>query len=185
MPASAEHEGDAVEALKQQIVELLPRLRAFALALARSAEAADDLVQGTCERALRGLAGYRPDSRLDSWLFRILHNLWIDGHRRRRPQVDLDEPGLEALLGGEDGRTTTEARSSLAATARAIESLPEEQRAVLALVCVEDLSYRETAEVLGIPIGTVMSRLSRARRSLAAALRHEEDRPGAAGATGR
>lgn len=174
-----------MEALKQQIVELLPRLRAFALALARNGEAADDLVQGACERALRGLASYRPDSRLDSWLFRILHNLWIDGHRRRRPQVALDEPGLEAALGGEDGRATTEARSTLAATARAIESLAEEQRAVLALVCVQDLSYRETAEVLGIPIGTVMSRLSRARRILAGAVLDEEDRPGTAGIVGR
>jgi len=176
-------QGAGVEAVKLEMVALLPRLRAFALALTRSGEAADDLVQGACERALRGLDGYRAGTRLDSWLFRILHNLWIDGHRRRRPEVPLDEPGLEAALAGEDGRASLEARSTLAATRRAIALLPEEQRAVLVLVCVEDLSYRETAAVLGIPIGTVMSRLSRARQALSAAVL-EESRDGAAGAAG-
>ncbi len=171
-----------MEAVQQQIVALLPRLRAFALALARDGTAADDLVQGCCERALRGLASYQPDSRLDSWLFRILHNLWIDSHRRRRPQVPLDEPGLEAALAGEDGRVTLEARSTMAATRRAIASLPEEQRAVLALVCIEELSYREAAEVLDIPIGTVMSRLSRARRSLAEQVSVDSVGQGRAGA---
>lgn len=175
-----------MDPLRQEIVGLLPRLRAFALALARSAEHADDLVQGACERALRGLASYRPDSRLDSWMFRILHNLWVDGYRRRRPQVELDVPGLEASLVGEDGRVTAERRAELAATARAISDLPEEQRAVLVLVCVEELSYREAAEVLSIPIGTVMSRLSRARRSLSESVRPAvektvEERPGRAG----
>lgn len=170
------------DGFRREIVALLPRLRAFALSLTRNRDAADDLVQGACEKALAGQATFRPDGRLDSWLFRILHNLWIDGHRRRRPQETLDEPGLAEALAGEDPRPALESRSLLAATRQAIAALPEEQRAVLVLVCVEELSYREAAEVLGVPLGTIMSRLSRARRALAERVLDQDAAPGAAGA---
>ncbi len=152
-----------------EIVAMLPRLRSFALSLARRRDEADDLVQAACERAFGAIDTWQPGTRLDAWMFRILRNLWIDRHRRRRDETSLDdEAGLS--VAGEDGRHTVEVRSTMAAVRAAIDRLPEEQREVLMLVCVEDLSYRDAAEVLEVPIGTVMSRLSRARRALAAAL---------------
>src|SRR5687767_12108408 len=90
-----------------QIAAMLPRLRRFARGLARSAEEADDLVQGACERALRSIDSWQPGSRLDSWMFRILHNLWIDTLRRKRIDSDIDLPDRDVQ--GEDGRRTTEA----------------------------------------------------------------------------
>lgn len=169
-------------ATRDGIAGMLPRLRAFARSLARNPDAADDLVQTTCERALRAASTFKPGTRLDSWLFRIMHNAWIDGHRKasHQPQADLDMSEIAV----EDGRRTTEARLMLTGVRQAIGRLPEDQRAVLVLVCVEDLSYRETAAVLGIPIGTVMSRLARARAALIASM--ESERPAAtAGRQGR
>lgn len=151
--------------IRPAMVALLPRLRAFAHALARSGDGADDLVQATCEKALRAVDSWTPGTRLDSWMFRIMQNHWIDTTRRERPQVPLDTAlALEAV--GEDGRRITEAKLTLGSVGRAIEAMPEDQRAVLVLVCVEDLSYREAADVLDVPIGTVMSRLARARRTI-------------------
>ncbi len=145
------------------MVALLPRLRRFAGSLAGAGSDADDLVQATCERALRALDTWMPGTRLDSWMFRIMHNLWIDTIRGRKPAAPLD--GIPDIA-GDDGRRTVEAGSELAAAGRIIAALPEAQRAVLVLTCVEELSYRDAAEVLGVPIGTVMSRLARARQTL-------------------
>lgn len=150
--------------IRPAMVALLPRLRAFARALSRSSEAADDLVQATCEKALRAVDSWTPGTRLDSWMFRIMQNHWIDTTRRERPQTPLDAaPALEAA---HDGERAVEARLTLNSVGRFIDAMPEDQRAVLVLVCVEDLSYREAAEVLDVPIGTVMSRLARARRTI-------------------
>lgn len=150
--------------IQTQIVALLPRLRRFARGLAGSADAADDLVQGACEKALAGIDGYRPGTRLDSWMYRILHNLWIDQHRRTRPTV-----GTDAItdLPGDDGRRTAESRIELAKVRTLIQALPTDQRDVLILVCLENFTYREAAGILDVPVGTVMSRLSRARTALA------------------
>ncbi len=153
--------------IQSQIVALLPRLRRFARSLAGTTDAADDLVQGACERALAGLGGYQPGTRLDSWMYRILHNLWIDQHRRTRPTVSTDEI---ADLAGDDGRRTTESRLELARVRDLIQALPRDQKDVLVLVCLENFTYRETAGILDVPVGTVMSRLSRARTALAAGL---------------
>lgn len=153
-----------------EIVAMLPRLRSFALSLARRRDEADDLVQAACERAFGAIDTWQPGTRLDAWMFRILRNLWIDRHRRRRDETSLDDDDAGLSVTGEDGRHTVEVRSTMAAVRAAIDRLPEDQREVLMLVCVEDLSYRDAAEVLEVPIGTVMSRLSRARRALAAAL---------------
>ncbi|WP_137392345.1 sigma-70 family RNA polymerase sigma factor [Rhodoligotrophos defluvii] len=152
------------------MVALLPRLRAFALALSRSRTDADDLVQAACERALSSLSTYREGTNFDAWMMRILRNLWIDGYRRRKGEVliDITDPVHDPV--GQDGRVATEARMALNSVRQAIETLPEEQRAVLVLVCVDGLSYRDAAHVLDAPIGTVMSRLARARASLANAL---------------
>ena len=145
----------------------LPVLRRFALSLCRNPDTADDLVQITVEKAILGRAGFDPATRLDAWLFRILRNAWIDmtrRHRTRGTEIDVgDIPELATV----DGRRLTEARLMLDAAARALESLPVEQREVLILVCYEELSYAEAAQVLGIPVGTVMSRLSRGRIALA------------------
>lgn len=154
--------------LGYRIVTLLPRLRGFARALARSPDAADDLVQATCEKALRHSESWTPGTSLDSWLFRIMRNHWIDTVRRSRPEAPLDD--AEAALQSEDGRRTVEARLALADVRAIADALPDEQRMVLMLVCVEEMSYREAAALLDVPIGTVMSRLARARAALVAAM---------------
>lgn len=138
---------------------LLPSLRRFALWLARDASDADDLVQACMERALSRWSSRRADASLKAWLFAILHRQFIDSRRsagrlRRLLATFTDE--REAAPSAED---TFVARTSLEAFAR----LGADQRAVLLLVVIEGLSYQDTAQALGLPIGTVMSRLSRAR----------------------
>jgi RNA polymerase sigma-70 factor (ECF subfamily) len=162
--------------VSRQMIAMLPRLRRFARALARSPDDADDLVQGACERALRAIDSWEPGTRLDSWMFRILRNLWIDQMRKRRMETNAGlGPGPE--IEGEDGRRTVESRLELADIRTVITELPEQQREVLALVCIEDMSYRETASILDIPIGTVMSRLARARQALVTARDQNERHP--------
>lgn len=152
--------------MTEDLVALLPRLRRFARALARNDDEADDLVQSACERALANRRGFVPGTRLDSWMYRIVQNLWIDRCRSRNARgthVELDE-ALDLV--GADGRSETMGRLTLAEVRERVRALPEEQRLVLALVTLEGLSYREAAERLSVPIGTIMSRLSRARRRL-------------------
>jgi RNA polymerase sigma-70 factor (ECF subfamily) len=167
----------STKAVKADLVALIPRLRRFGYALTGSREDGDDIVQVALERALSRLHQWQPGTRLDSWLFRIAHNAWIDevrARKRRGASVDLDNaPQLE----GDDGRTLAAARLDLAQVRAAISTLPEEQRAVLALVAIEGLSYQEAADALEIPIGTVMSRLARARMALAKRLERPETGP--------
>lgn len=152
--------------IRLQIVTMLPRLRRFARSLAGQPDRADDLVQATCERALRSIDSWQTGTRLDSWLYRIMQNLWIDEMRKRRTH-GLERPVEDAFdLVGDDGERRAESRFAAAEVMAALEHLPQEQRVVISLVCVEELSYREVASVLGIPIGTVMSRLARGRRAL-------------------
>ena len=155
---------------KQQIVELLPRLRAFARSLAPSWDQADDLVQQTVEKGLANLSGFTPGTRLDSWLFRIMRNTWVDHHRATRNVVPIEDAEAAQSLIGEDGRQVTEARLELARVRAAMDDLPQEYRTVLMLVCVEGMRYRDAAEALELPVGTIMSRLSRARLALAQSL---------------
>lgn len=154
-----------------ELVALLPRLRRFGAGLTGSLDAADDLVQAACERALRAPERYVPGTRLDSWMFRIMQNLWIDQRRsqRRRGSSTSDPEALAALIGS-DGRRVTEASLTLETVWAAMDALPEDQRMVLVAVCVEGLGYAEAATLLEVPVGTVMSRLFRARRNLGAAL---------------
>lgn len=159
-----------VDEIQSRMIQLLPRLRRFALALTGDKDKADDLVQDTCERALAHLDQWKPGTSLDSWMYRIAQNIWVDHHRGRKAQGDqrqLDE--VENLV-GMDGRAVTEHRLTLAAVTESIARLPTDQQVLVAMVCVEGVSYKEAASILGIPIGTVMSRLSRARQSLYAAL---------------
>lgn len=161
--------------LRAQMIALLPRLRSFARGLTGQHALADDLVQITVEKALRHLDGFTPGTRLDSWLFRILRNSFIDHIRARRDTDSLDEPDSTPIIGS-DGRHVTETRLHLADVRRAMDRLPEDQRVVLMLVCVEGMRYRDVAEALNLPHGTVMSRLSRARLALADMLQDVPER---------
>jgi RNA polymerase sigma-70 factor (ECF subfamily) len=153
-------------AIGQELVALLPRLRRFALVLCRSQPLADDLVQGACERALANAGSWAPGTKFDAWMFRILRNYWIDHLRRMRTEGKTEDVSMQTQLIGDTGEGPILNRLVLSEVQRAIDSLPQEQREVLVLVCADDLSYREAAEVLGVPIGTVMSRLARARKRL-------------------
>jgi RNA polymerase sigma-70 factor (ECF subfamily) len=151
----------------EDLVALLPRLRRFALSLTGSVAEADDLVQAACERALRGRDQWTPGTRLDSWVFRIIRNLWIDAIRKRKTEGVVETINEVAEVAGADGRQTTETALTLEDVCAAVDELPEEQRTVLRLVCAEERSYQEAADMLGVPVGTIMSRLARGRRSLA------------------
>jgi RNA polymerase sigma-70 factor (ECF subfamily) len=157
------------EDVKAELVALIPRLRRFAHALTGSKDEGDDLVQAGLLKALGALDQYEAGTRLDAWMFRILRTGWIDRarFRARRPQVS-DPETLEALSDGGEGARAAEARLTLQRVRALMAELPDEQREVLALVAIEGLSYREAAETIGAPVGTVMSRLARARARLSA-----------------
>jgi RNA polymerase sigma-70 factor, ECF subfamily len=159
--------------IRNRMVELLPRLRRFAVALTGDIDQGDDLVQETCLRALSRVDQWQPGTRLDSWMYRIAQNLWFDRMRARKVRgVQVDIEAAEALA-GPNGRNVVESRLALAAVNAAMAHLPEDQRVLIALVCIDGLSYKEAAEVTQTPIGTVMSRLARARRELHARLEGE------------
>jgi RNA polymerase sigma factor (sigma-70 family) len=147
----------------EQIVALLPRLRRFARNLTRDQHDADDVVQLAVERALTRLDQWHSDARLDSWMFKIVRNAWIDEVRARNRRAKVFV-GAEAgeQVGVDSMAQHTEILSVQAAMAR----LPEDQRAAVGLVLVEGLPYREAAEVLEIPVGTLTSRLARGREAL-------------------
>lgn len=161
--------------LPDRIVEYIPRLRRYARALLRGdALAADDLVQDCLERALSRLHGWRRGSDLRAWLFTIMHNLYVNQLRRTTngPQfVDLPEngpPDAAAPVGAESAAILGELQ-------RALDTLPSDQRAIVLLVSLEGLRYQEVATILGVPEGTVMSRLSRARQKLRKVLSQDQD----------
>lgn len=148
-----------------RIEALIPQLRRFARALARDADAADDLVQDCLERALGAWRLRRAEGDLRAWLFAILFNLHTSGIRRRARRRRLLEAfawALPCATQGGEGDTAVYAGQIL----HQLDSLPEEQRAVLLLIGVEGIGYEEAARVLGVPLGTVMSRLSRGRERL-------------------
>ncbi len=147
-----------------------PRLRRFAFALSRDAADADDLVQGTVERAMRSVGQWQAGTRFDSWLFRIARNHWIDTVRARSRQAKRFVAAEEGEAVGFDPRPGTEAAIDLKRAMVALERLPQEQREVVALILIDGLGYRETAELLGLPIGTISSRLVRGRKALLALL---------------
>jgi RNA polymerase sigma-70 factor (ECF subfamily) len=179
------------DGFRRQLGALLPRLFRFALTLSGGSRAdADDLVQMTCERALSRLAQWHPDTRLDSWMFRIMQTVWFNelrSRRARREQPPGDDGPLRAAAGApgpheisaEDGERAAEARLLLGRVEEEMLRLPDKERAILLLVCVEGLTYKEAAEILSVPIGTVMSRLARARLNLMRRI-DAEGRPGAA-----
>ena len=145
----------------KRLVELIPRLRRYARALVGERSSADDLVQDTLERAWAKLHLYRRGTDLRAWLFTVMHNVHVNRVRATRPVDPLEDEMPELAQRG------TQADGLLVRDLdRAIARLPADQRAVLLLVTLEEMSYEEVARTLGIPIGTVMSRLSRAREKL-------------------
>jgi RNA polymerase sigma-70 factor (ECF subfamily) len=161
----------ASEQVRQQIVELLPRLRRFARTIARNVHDADDLVQLAIERALLRYEQWRPELRFDGWMFGIMRNAWIDEVRSRPRRERIFAPEEAGASVGHDGG---ESQLRLLAVQSAVADLPEEQRLAVALVLVEGLSYKEAADVLEVPIGTLTSRLARGREALQAALGNQE-----------
>jgi len=150
----------------EDLIALLPNLRRFALSLARTPDVADDLVQVAVERALLARDRYDPAARLDAWCFRILKNAWIDMTRRTRVRgvtVDVHDTPEAAVTAG----TENIDRLMMNQVMAAMTGLSDDHREVLTLVCLEEMTYAEAAEVIGVPKGTVMSRLARARAALA------------------
>ena len=143
---------------------VVPRLRRYARALTGNREAADDLTQDTLERAWTKRALWQSGTNLRAWMFTVMHNLFINGTRSVRPMVSLDDVGVDDA--GPSPGTSVETGVVLGELSRALALLPEEQREVLLLVGLEQFSYAEASDVLGVPLGTVMSRLSRGRERL-------------------
>ncbi|GLV25129.1 RNA polymerase sigma factor [Sphingobium sp. Cam5-1] len=151
---------------ENDLLAILPRLRRFAVSLSRDRADADDLCQAALERGLRAREQWQPGTRLDSWMYRIMRNLWIDEGRSRQRAVRTFAPEEAGEHVGYAGDQHVEAHVMLSDVDRAMQALPDEQREAIALVLVEGLSYKEAAEILGVPMGTLTSRLVRGRGAL-------------------
>jgi RNA polymerase sigma-70 factor (ECF subfamily) len=151
---------------ESELAALLPRLRRFAHGLSRNPADADDLTQLTVERALRSQDQWQAGTRLDSWSYRIMRNLWIDTVRARGRRERFEAPPEDADAVGDDPRARIDASIEVKRAMAAMAQLPEEQREVVTLILVEGFGYREAAEILDLPIGTVSSRLVRGRTAL-------------------
>jgi RNA polymerase sigma-70 factor (ECF subfamily) len=154
------------EDIRKGLSQQLARLWRYAVVLSRQRDVADDLVQATCVRALERAGQYEAGTRLDRWLFSILHSIWLNEVRSRRVRegqgfVDADQTLVV------DGARQAETHILASQVLEQVQALPEAQRSAVFLAYVEGLSYREVAAVLGVPIGTVMSRLAAARAKLA------------------
>ena len=164
---------DRPSPFEDQLAGLLPRLRRFAHALSRNSADADDLTQATIERALRSRDQWQAGTNLDSWCYRIMRNLWIDTARATARRTKREAPEEEGLSVGQDPRGVMDASIDLKRIMSAMSLLPDEQREVVALILVEGFGYREVSEILGLPIGTVSSRLVRGRTALLAMVGEE------------
>jgi RNA polymerase sigma-70 factor (ECF subfamily) len=166
---------DDADQFNAALLAELPRLRRYAIALVGDLALADDLVQDSAERALRRRMSLIDHGRLYAWLRSILHNLCVDAVRqRRRRGVHVDLEDMAEIL--TTGNSTAERAAAIDLT-RAMAGLSIEHRQIMLLVGLEGLSYREVADELGIPVGTVMSRLARAREQLRLRMNHDEARP--------
>ena len=154
------------ETIRREMLALLPRLRRFAYGLTGSIDEGDNLVQATCERAISRIDTWEPGTRLDSWMYRIARNIFLNLRRAQRVRVEylqIADPQQHAVL---DGVRAMETHLTFTSVRESVARMSEEQRTVLLLVCVEGLSYKEVAEILELPMGTVTSRLARARQTL-------------------
>lgn len=161
----------AANPLHGEIAALLPRLRRFARSIVFNRDDADDLVQVAVERALNRSAQWEAGTRLDSWMFRIMKNAWIDEVRSR---IRRDNIFASEEAGEHVGDGSAEAHQQRLAIQKAISLLSEDHRMVVGLVLVDGLAYQEAADVLELPLGTLMSRLARARSALQASLSDQQ-----------
>src|SRR5471032_2202111 len=148
--------------IDDQLRELMPRMRRFAVWLTRNPSTADDLVQSSLEKALMAWGDKREEGDLRAWLFSILYRQFLDAHRRSRRYARM----LDFFTGRDDAQPSVERTVMAQSALQAFDQLNTEQRALLLWVSVEGLSYKEVAVILEVPVGTVMSRLSRARQAL-------------------
>ncbi|MFN4283533.1 MAG: sigma-70 family RNA polymerase sigma factor [Alphaproteobacteria bacterium] len=151
--------------IQSVLVGQLPYLRRYARALTRNAADADDLVQTCVMRAIVNMDRFEEGTNLRAWLLTIMHNVFIDGVRKAKRARDANE-SAESMMSGLYTRPNQMESLQLGDLQSAMEKLPEEQRTTLILVALEDMSYEEAAKVTGVPVGTVRSRLSRARHAL-------------------
>jgi len=154
------------ETIKTEMIRLLPKLRSFALRLCRNPDQADDLVQTTCERAIRSLDQFDPATRLDSWMFRILQNLYFNTVRDSANRARLFDLAMLDFEESYDGAKAAASSLELQRVQVFIGELEEDSREVLLKIAIEGRSYKDVAKELGVPIGTVTSRLARARLKL-------------------
>ncbi len=152
--------------VREQMIELLPRLQRFAYALTNSKADGDDLLQATFVRAIENLEKWTVGSRLDSWMYRIAQNLHKNQMRHSVVKAKYAEKTLAEDIGCVDGVREVMRHDELKKVALSIDQLPADQQAVLLLVAVEGYGYKEASQILDIPVGTVTSRLARARKSL-------------------
>ena len=158
---------DSSHDVRGEIAALLPRLRRFGRTLAHHREDADDLVQIAIEKALMRTDQWTPGTRLDSWMFRIMQNAWIDEVRARERR---DQTFVAEEEGAHVGVSPVDAHIDALAVRKAVAQLNDDQRAAVGLVLVEGFSYEEAAHTLNVPVGTLTSRLARAREALQAML---------------
>jgi RNA polymerase sigma-70 factor, ECF subfamily len=165
-----------VESLPSLLPGMLPRLWAFSLRLCGNQHDAEDLLQRACVRGLERAHQLQPGTAPLSWMFSIVHSTWINELRarnvRNRSSMDWDDDFLQTVA--DPGARTPEENVLNGEIIAAVEQLPEAQRTVMLLVAVEGMSYAEAAETLGVPIGTIMSRLSRARQTIGARFGNRE-----------
>jgi RNA polymerase sigma-70 factor (ECF subfamily) len=152
--------------MRRDLAALLPRLRRFGIALAGSPEQGDDIVQAAVERVLTKADQWQTGTSLESWTFRIMQNIWRDELRRRKTDERKQALNSAGAVDAIDGPNVAETMLMLHKTRTCFARLPEDQRLALALVVLDGRSYREAADQLEIPIGTLMSRLSRGRDAL-------------------
>lgn len=152
-------------AIRKELTALLPDIRRFAYSLTGARADADDLLQATVERILQ--KGAPADADMKKWSYRVAKNIWIDEIRSRRVRTSAISEGKVEVNDRLDGERAVMGSITLSEVNRAMDKLPDDQRAALSLVAVEGLSYADAAEALDVPIGTVMSRISRARAALA------------------
>ena len=151
---------------ERDLLAILPRLRRFAASLSHDRADGDDLCQAALEKGLRARDQWQPGTRLDSWMYRIMRNLWIDEGRARQRAARTFAPEEVGADVGYAGDKAVEQAMTLSDVDRAMQALPPEQREAIALVLVEGLSYKEAAAILNIPMGTLTSRLVRGRGAL-------------------
>jgi RNA polymerase sigma-70 factor (ECF subfamily) len=160
-------ESDKAVHVRQHLAGQLARLWRYGVVLSGHRDVAEDLVQATCLRALERAEQFQPGTRIDRWLLAILHSIWMNEVRARRIRQGHGFVDPETAL-TTDGVAIAESHVLANEMVARVQALPEAQRATVFLAYVEEMTYRETAEILAIPIGTVMSRLASARASLAA-----------------